>query len=57
MTEKLGYQADYIAKVKASLEAKRNQLIQEEEKISAQLMMLKESLGRTEEDIKMTETE
>lgn len=54
MTEKLGVQADYIAKVKASLEAKRNQLIQEEEKISAQLMMLKESLGRTEEDIKMT---
>lgn len=31
--------------------------MQEQEKISAQLMMLKESLGRTEEDIKLTETE
>jgi hypothetical protein len=30
LTEKLGAQADYIAKVKANLEAKRNQLLQEE---------------------------
>ena len=28
LTEKLGAQADYIAKVKANLEAKRNQLVQ-----------------------------
>jgi hypothetical protein len=29
--------------------------MQEEEKISAQLMMLKESLSRTEDDIKLAE--
>ena len=43
-----------ISKIKSSLDILYGELRGEEEKVSAQLMSLKESLGNTEHNIKIT---
>lgn len=46
-----------ISKIKNNLEIKKNELISEEEKVSAQLVSLKESLSNTEQNIKVSSLE
>ena len=46
-----------IGKIKATLEIIYNELRAEEEKVSAQLMSLKQSLSNTEQNIKITSQE
>ena len=53
LTEKLGAQSTMISKIKSSLDILYGELRAEEEKVSAQLMSLKESLGNTEHNIKI----
>ncbi len=57
LTEKLGAQSTMIAKIKTTLDIIFNELKAEEEKVSAQLLSLKESLGNTEQNIKVTSQE
>ena len=53
----MGAQSTMIAKVKAALDIIHGELMAEEEKVSAQLMSLKESLNNTEQNIKVTSQE
>jgi hypothetical protein len=46
-----------IGKIKASLDILHGELKAEEDKVSAQLMSLKESLNNTEHNIKVTSQE
>ena len=54
LTEKLGAQSTMIGKVKAALDIIHGELMAQEQKVSAQLMSLKESLNNTEQNIKVT---
>ena len=54
LTEKLGAQSTMINKIKATLDIMFGELRAEEEKVSAQLLSLKESLNNTEQNIKVT---
>ena len=50
----MGAQSTMIGKIKSSLDIMFGELHAEEDKVSAQLMSLKESLGNTEHNIKIT---
>ena len=53
LTERLGAQSTMISKIKASLDIVFSELKAEEDKVSAQLRSLQDSLRMTEEQIKI----
>ncbi len=50
----MGAQSTMIGKIKASLDMFRKELIAQQQKTSAQMMSLKESLNNTQNNIKVT---